>query len=177
MPDQPAIVCDVDGTVCDIRTIRYLVDGTLKTRNYIDFHARSLECPANLAVKRMLELSRDLGYAILMVTGRQERWSFLTALWMRENNIWYDELYMRRNSDGRPDARVKTSILQSLSGRYGVSLAIDDNPLTLPVWINANIPTVTISSAGEVLGISSKNPDSADSRLLSVLRAEFSALA
>jgi hypothetical protein len=52
-----------------------------------------------------------------------------------------------------------------------------DNPSTVPVWINANIPTVRIGSAGEVLGICSKKPDPVDSRLLSVLRAEFSALA
>jgi hypothetical protein len=96
---------------------------------------------------------------------------------MQENNIRYDELYMRRNSDTRPDSEVKASILQSLSGRYAVSLAIDDNPSTVPVWINANIPTVRIGSAGEVLGICSKKPDPVDSRLLSVLRAEFSALA
>jgi len=173
----PAVVCDLDGTVCDVQTIRYLVDGTLRTRNFAAFHDRSLDCPPNLAVKRMLELSRNLGYAILMVTGRQERWSFLTALWMEENDIAYDELYMRRNSDTRPDAQVKSSILQSLSGRYSVSLAIDDSASTLPVWINAKIPTVAIGSSGEVLGISLKRPDSVDSRLYFALRSEFSVLA
>lgn len=177
MPAQPAVVCDVDGTICDVRTIRYLVDGTLKTRNFKGFHGRSLECPPNLAVKRILELSRNLGYAILMVTSRQERWSFLTALWMKENDIAYDELYMRRNSDTRPDAEVKASILQSLSRRYSVSLAIDDNLSTLPVWINAKIPTIAIGSAGEVIGIRPKRLDFADSRLHSVLTSEFSVLA
>jgi hypothetical protein len=177
MPDQPAIVCDVDGTVCDVRSIRYLVDRTLKTRNFASFHDQSLQCPANLAVKRILELSRHLGYATLMVTGRQEHWSFLTALWMKEHDIVYDELYMRRNSDMRPDTRLKASILQSLSGKYSVSLAIDDNPLTVPVWINANIPTVAIGPEGEVLGLSSKAPDSVDCGLISVLRAEFPVLA
>jgi hypothetical protein len=177
MPERPAVVCDVDGTVCDVRNIRYLVDGSLKTRSFGDFHARSLECPANLAVKRILELSRDLGYAVLMVTGRQERYAFLTVLWMHENNIRYDELCMRQDSDGRPDRRVKTDMLQSLSRRYTISLAIDDNPSTIPVWIDANIPTVTIGSAGELLGISSKRPDNVDNRLVSVLKAEFSTLA
>jgi hypothetical protein len=177
MSPQPAIVCDVDGTVCDVRTIRYLVDGTLKTRDFAAFHDQSLGCPANLAVKRILELSGGLGFAILMITGRQERWSFLTALWMKEHNIHYDELYMRRNSDARPDAQVKAGILKSLSGRYSVSLAIDDNPSTVPVWINASIPTVTIGSEGDLLGLSSNSPDSGHSPLLSLLRAEFAVLA
>ncbi|WP_092501608.1 hypothetical protein [Agrococcus jejuensis] len=47
----PAVLFDVDGTLCDVRSIRHHVDGTGR-RNFDAFHAESIDCPPHAPSSR-----------------------------------------------------------------------------------------------------------------------------
>jgi len=147
-----AIVVDMDGTLCDVSSIEHLVDRSLSAqRNFYEFHSQSIDCPANPEVLAAVLTSEAAGHAVVIVSAREERWSLLTALWLKEHGVNYADMYLRANGDSRPDSEVKRDIAARLLKKYDVLLALDDREELMPVWNDAGIP-VRLVSLGGVLG-------------------------
>ncbi|HET6152017.1 MAG TPA: hypothetical protein VFE15_03625 [Marmoricola sp.] len=138
----------MDGTLCDVRTIRHFVEG--RRRNFHAFHSASVSCPPYPEVLEVVEAARASGLAILVVTAREARWSFHTALWLREHGIAYDEMLMRRTGDHRPDSAVKTQIARRLVRRYDPVLAVDDRTEIIAVWHRFGISSRHVDDDGRV---------------------------
>jgi len=149
-----AIVCDLDGTLVDVRGIRHLVDSS-ERRDFQAFHQASLECPANDGVSAALSEGRKRGLAIVLVTARDDRWSFLTTMWLNEHQISYDDLIMRGRRDDRPDHLVKRDFAVSLARKYRVEVAIDDRDDILDVWRSAGFATMKVEQDGSLSEICS----------------------
>lgn len=148
----PAIICDVDGTLCDVRAIRHHVERPETAQrfraNFARFHSLSEDCPAFPSVLQLvIELERA-GYAIVVVTAREERWAELTERWLDRQRVRRVELITRRALDYRSDAIVKAEICTEIQNRYCPRLAIDDRDDILAVWAAASIPTVKVDQAG-----------------------------
>ncbi|WP_163543644.1 HAD family acid phosphatase [Occultella kanbiaonis] len=162
----PAIICDVDGTLCDVRSIRHHVErpeGAKRFRpNFALFHSSSEDCPAFPNVLQLItELERE-GYAIVVVTAREARWSELTERWLDRHGVRRAELITRRALDYRSDALIKAEICTEIQGRYAPRLAIDDRDDILAVWAAASIPTVKVDEAGfplQVTGLGGATDD------------------
>lgn len=138
---QRAVIFDVDGTLCDVSSIRYLLDG--KDRNFHRFHVESTGCPTNPHVAALTHaLKPDV--ARVVVTARSTRYYQHTIWWMMLNNVRFDTIYMRQDGDFRKDAIVKQEILNQINEHYDVKFAIDDNPNVIEVWKRNGIPTAVI---------------------------------
>lgn len=147
-PRDPAVIVDVDGTLCDVTTIRHHVVLTHPdNRGYKDFnafHHASVWCPPIAATVAEVKTHRDAGRAILIVTARKERWRPHTTGWL-EGIVEFDELHMRADDDDRPDAAVKADILQRIRARgWDVVHAIDDNPSIIKLWRMEGIPVTEV---------------------------------
>lgn len=149
-----AVICDVDGTLCDVRSVRHYVErpegSTGFKPDFNRFHSESIECPPHHDVVNLLDRARTAGYAVIIVTGREERWSFLTSTWLSDWSIKYDELLMRRTKDNSPDSVVKAAIERDIATRYNARLAIDDRRDIIAVWQGAGIATAHVSPDGRV---------------------------
>lgn len=144
-----AAIFDVDGTLCDVRSIRHFVEREgAGAKDFNAFHAASIDCPVNGDVKALLLLSREAGFRTVVVTGRPARWSFLTSVWLQENGIPYDELVLRVERDTRSDREVKRDIALQLTARYTVRFAVDDRSDILDIWNDAGIAAVPAGHAG-----------------------------
>lgn len=143
-----AAIFDMDGSLCDVSSIRYHVnpkDPRFSGKKRFDrFHSESINCPPNAQAVRLHMEAIKCGHKILIVTARKAQWSFHTALWLKENDIHYDEMFMRADNDNRKDYDVKHEILTDIRSRYHPVLAVDDNPAVIRVWEEASIDTVTI---------------------------------
>lgn len=138
-----ARIYDVDGTLCDVAEIRYLVDpGDPNYKGYRDFdtfHAQSIDCPPH---QRVLDaVAQDLrdGICIIVVTARAERFRTLTRWWLHMNWVFPDEQHHRGDHDHRPDVEVKRDILAHLRERYEIIGAWDDNPRVIALWESEGI--------------------------------------
>lgn len=154
-PTRPsAVICDVDGTLCDVRAIQHHVEkaprGSRPKPSFELFHAESINCPAHGQVVQILSRARAAGHAVLIVTGREAKWSFLTSTWLREHGVAYDELIMRGAKDYRADSIVKKEIALEIAARYRPVIAIDDRPEIIEIWQQEGIPTVRILADGAV---------------------------
>jgi phosphoglycolate phosphatase-like HAD superfamily hydrolase len=149
-----ALICDVDGTLVDVSDVRSHVespsgDESFKP-NFERFHSDSINSPAHENVIRLIDHAHACGLTILIVTGREQKWSFLTTTWLTEHGVPYDELIMRSRNDNRPDVVVKTEMVRSIALQYNVRLAIDDRPSIVEVWHRAGIPTALVTASGSL---------------------------
>lgn len=171
-----AVIFDVDGTLCDVRGIRHYVvapPGVTRFKpNFHKFHSASISCPPHAAVADLAVRVRTAGFAVLVVTGREEKWSLLTANWLTENGIEYDELLMRPNLDFRSDTVIKSEIERRIAERYDAHLAVDDRAEIIEVWHNAGIPTAHVTPEGNILPVTWPIGVTADSRVATLVHAQ-----
>jgi hypothetical protein len=137
-----AAIFDVDGTLCNVESIRHYV--TAKPKNFEAFHAGSVNCPPHEWVAESARAIHGSGMPVLVVTARKERYWWHTTLWLRENWIPYHALFMRGDNDGRPDYEVKADILAEIRRFYSPVIAFDDNPAVLRLWREEGIPAVRV---------------------------------
>lgn len=139
-----AVIFDVDGTLCDVETIRHLVTDT--TRNFDAFHRASVDCPPHQWVIDALNKHRADGKAILIVTARQFQYRWITHFWLKFAGVGgYDQLYMRPDGDYRPDADVKAGLLRMIKqDGYNPTLAYEDRLSVAEVWKSAGIEVVMV---------------------------------
>lgn len=138
----PAAIFDVDGTLVDVSAVRHHV--AAHPRRFDLFHGEAIDCPPHPVALALVRQARAEGLAVLVVTGRREEWSFHTLLWLRENGVEHDALFMRGQFDNRPDVVVKAAVLVGLRHLFEIRYAVDDNPAVVRLWEENGIPTITI---------------------------------
>lgn len=139
---RDAVIFDVDGTLCDVSSVRHHVRG--KPRNFDAFHSASLSCPPHAHVADAARTAHAEGLAVIVVSARQERWRRPTEFWLAMHDIPSDHLYLRDDTDGRQDVEVKRDILARVRQRYTVVAAWDDNPSVIELWESENIAVTVV---------------------------------
>ncbi len=136
------IIFDIDGTLCDVSAIRHLAEGA--TKNFDAFHLESVNCPTIPWVTQAAHDAHNMGFRVVQVTARQEKYRASTSWWIADNLIPSDALYMRANGDFRPDYQVKKEILDRILKVYDIQKAFDDNPSIVQLWSEYKIPCVVV---------------------------------
>lgn len=135
---------DMDGTLCDVTSIRYLVDpgdpNYLGYRNFNLFHTLSVDCPPHQDVVDAFRQDMRDGIIPIVVTARPERFRTLTRWWLQINHLYPAQQLHRQDYDDRPDTDVKRDILRGLRDHYDVIGAWDDNPRIIALWEAEGIP-------------------------------------
>jgi FMN phosphatase YigB (HAD superfamily) len=136
-----ALILDMDGTLCDVSSVRHYVTG--ESKNFDAFHRASLFCPPNDWVKQIAVNIK--GAQRIIVTGRMNRYRPTTSNWLAKHEVPFERLIMRPEGDQRPDYEVKEEILlDKILPYYDVILAVDDNPAVIQVWQEHDIPVVIV---------------------------------
>lgn len=143
MGKKPAVIFDMDGTLCDVRSIRqYVLDQ--RRRDYDAFHYLSLFCPPHEWVRDLAQKHHADGTTVLVVTARQEQWRAITESWMLHHEVPYHSLHMRKQGDKRKDKIIKGEILDLLLELYDIEHAVDDNPSIIELWQERGIPYTVV---------------------------------
>ena len=115
------------------------VDGTLAIhcfRSPYDWRLASTDTPNRPVVVAVQALAAhpDVS-AIIAISGREERARQVTAKWLNDSGVPYDELLMRADGDYRPDDVVKEEIFRRrIQHRYSVAGVIDDRDRVVQMW-------------------------------------------
>jgi len=146
MPPDPVnghgkdiIVCDLDGTLCDISHRTHWVQVPSGVRkNWDAFFSEVPNDTVNEAVAEVLERFQDK-YKIIFCSGRPERCRSDTMQWLHEHTdlFNYDKelyLYMREDGDFRRDDIVKQEILYKYIDRDRVLFVLDDRDQVVDMW-------------------------------------------
>ena len=143
--DRPIIVCDIDGTLADGSHRERHLKGEKK--DWKSYYAElSGDAPINLVVRWVRELSKE--HTICLVSGRPDTYQRETLVWMIDNGIPYDYLFMRSGGDKRPDTEVKKQILDWLP-KDKIKFVIDDRPSVIRMWRENGLTVYPVRGACE----------------------------
>lgn len=125
-PNLPkAIICDLDGTLA-------LMNG----RNPFDASTCDQDL-INEPVSNLLKNYKKLGYKILLVSGREDKYKEPTLRFLATHEIVFDDLMMRKTKDSRKDSMVKTEIYNNhIKGNYFIEFVLDDRNQVVDTWRN-----------------------------------------
>jgi uncharacterized HAD superfamily protein len=113
------------------------IDGTLAELNGRNPYATELclNDSLNETVAQTVHMYKSIGYAVIIVSGRSDKFKILTQKWLDQHQIEYDELFMREDGDMTKDSTVKKNIYQNnISIRYSVELVLDDRQQVVNMW-------------------------------------------
>lgn len=142
-PYDAFVICDLDGTLCNITHRRHFVQGEKK--DWKSFFANVSGDTLNEGVADLLELFADDGYGILLVSGRPiTPCGIPTEDWLKKHAIRYDHLFMREGGDSRSDVIVKQEILDLLP-KDRVDFVLDDRDSVVEMWRKNGLLTLQVA--------------------------------
>lgn len=109
------------------------IDGTLAIRcdrSPYDF-GKVLEDTLNTPIKDLIDLIRGGYYKphlfkVIIFSGRDDSCMEDTEKWLKENDVYYDFIYMRRTGDRRKDSIVKKEMFNAqIKGQYNCLYWVD----------------------------------------------------
>ncbi len=131
-----AIICDIDGTVADCRhRLHHVLPGAKR-----DWDAFFSKMADDTPIKPVIDLlvtawQSPFAPAIIMCSGRPEKYREVTEDWLVAQGVPFRTLYMRPDNDTRADHIVKAQILRGIiEDGYEPFLVIDDRQSVVDMW-------------------------------------------
>ena len=140
---REAIIFDMDGTLVNVSSLvqKYMKG---KYRNFDRFHRDSLWSPPHVEVLQMAHDAAEAGVPIIITTARKEVYREVTQAWLDKHGVQYENIFMRKDDDNRPDVEAKTDILEEINKYYHVAHAVDDRSEVIDLWKSNNIYTTEV---------------------------------
>ncbi len=118
-----AIICDLDGTLALLNGRDPFV---------------AIKCEEDLLnqpVANVLTNFKQLGYTIILLSGRSDLYKPQTLKWLEKHQIQFDFLHMRPQKDNRKDSIFKTELFEKeVKGKYYVEFILDDRNQVVNMW-------------------------------------------
>lgn len=130
--DEDAVICDLDGTLCNIdHRLKYVKEGN---KNWGMFFSLIKNDSLNTWCRTVLAGMYE-NTCIVLCSGRGNEYRAPTIAWLKDYGIKYDHLFMRYYKDHRQDTVIKEIILDfEIKTRYNPILAIDDRQSVVDMW-------------------------------------------
>lgn len=127
---EECIIVDIDGTLAHIVNGRSPYDASTALEDELDD-----------AVGVVTAMMYNHGYKVIILTGRGEEHRDITEQWLKLNNVQYDELYTRLDSDvdekgnKLEDSLVKERLYKThVEPRFNVKFVLDDRNRVVNKW-------------------------------------------
>lgn len=143
-PDLPnCIIVDIDGTLAHMNG-RSPYDYSKVHTDLVDKEIREI-VNANFWDGRDVEPRIPKTYVVI-VSGREDGCKEETLEWLKENQVWYDEIYMRKNGDHRDDKIVKKEIYEEfIKPRYNIRFVLDDRDRVVKMWREEGLKVLQVA--------------------------------
>lgn len=135
-PKEKVIICDLDGTLCDVEHRRHHVRPPAgQKKDWPAFFRDIPKDPINTWCKDIIENFAKAGIQTVFCSGRGSNEERNTREWLNKHDLGHFPLYMRDRHDSRQDSIVKEIILDfELLTRYVPYFMIDDRKQVVEMW-------------------------------------------
>lgn len=125
LPNLPeAIICDIDGTIAE-----------KGDRDRFDESKVGVDKPIPSIIDILKTYKRSKLIQIIIVSGRHVTCKRETELWLMNNNIPYDHLFMRPADNNDKDVLIKEEIYNTkINGKYNILFVLDDRNQVVDLW-------------------------------------------
>lgn len=142
-----AVIVDMDGTLCDVSSIRHhvIVTDDHPEKDFDAFHQASKDCPPNEQALDFCRRAHEAGYVVVVVTARKDRHYAVSKTWLDEHMpVPFDGPIMRPDDLNYSDVVIKRKIHKYLARHYDIRGACDDNPAIVALWKELGIPVEVV---------------------------------
>ncbi len=141
---KPAVIIDLDGTLCNIDHRLPHVKHENKKHNRWDLFNKEIPNDSLNQWCKQLYLYMGVHHPIILCSGRVDSSRQNTENWLKKHEIKsYRHLFMRHRSDFRQDYIIKEIILDfEILPRYNVLFAVDDRKQVVDMWRRRGIVTL-----------------------------------
>jgi acid phosphatase class B len=137
---RKAIIVDIDGTIAT----HYDADGN-QLREHHDYAQVGVDLPIPEIIQ-IVQMYEFRGYHIIIVSGRMDHCREETINWLIANDVEFDELFMRKFKDFRPDNIVKHEIFdQNISEQYDIEFVLDDRDRVVRMWRDLGLRVLQVA--------------------------------
>lgn len=139
------------GAEINHRCVIFDVDGTLLSNEHRvhhlhkepkDWEAFGATMHEDTPIEQVVMLARLLRqhFAIVICTGRMEKYREVTTASFRKHDIWHDMMFMRPTNDHRPDAVVKRELLDEIQAvGFHPQFVVEDRNSVVKMWREAGL--------------------------------------
>lgn len=133
MERRPAILCDLDGTLA-----------LLTARGPYDTAKCELD-ELNEPIAHLLRTYAAAGIAVVLISGREDRFRSHTKRWLTRHAVPFDALFMRPTRDFRKDALIKREIYdRDIEPKYDIIFVLDDRDQVVQMWRNLGLTCLQV---------------------------------
>lgn len=152
MKNQNVIICDLDGTLCDITHRLHFVkvkEGEKKDWDGFFTHIMSDSLRTDVWEQVQKEL-KDNNAKLIFVSARPNKYRPFTIDWLKDH-IGEQEyiLIMREDGDSRQDTEVKKDIFDKYLKNLKILKVFDDRPSVIRMWHEKGLNVVDCGSGVE----------------------------
>jgi hypothetical protein len=140
-----ALIVDIDGTLSnnEERAQMYL---NKEPKDWVHYYG-DLENDKLMEWCYELVLAMHQTHAIILLTGREEKYREVTIRWLMAKEVPYTVLLMRPEGDYRQDFEIKREVYEeSIKPYYDIMFCIDDRKQVVDMW--REIGLVCLDCAG-----------------------------
>lgn len=128
------IIVDIDGTLTNLSHRLKFIQGCSKEQDWKKFYEGMANDKPNHDIINIVKILAAK-YAIILVTGRPEKYRPQTIKWLTKHKISAPFLIMRPNGDFRPDHEVKGEIYEKqLKGKSNIIAVFEDRLRVVDMW-------------------------------------------
>jgi len=125
---RKAIIVDMDGTLA-------LINGRSP---YDTTKVNTDKCNEDLAYlieSWALSFYDPMSYAVIILSGREDKAMDDTKKWLEDNGITFTHIFMRKTGDFRPDEVVKKELYEAnIKDKFYVNAVFDDRNKVVKMW-------------------------------------------
>jgi len=131
-----AVIFDVDGTLAHMNGKRGPFEWDKVDLDDVDH-----------VVKAMFNGFRAIEYKMIVMSGRDGVCFEKTSNWLADNDIFFDEMFMRAPNDMRKDAEIKEELFWAhVAHKYNVVAVVDDRPVMCRRWMELGIKVINVGN-------------------------------
>jgi hypothetical protein len=145
-------IFDLDGTLALIDHRRHWLDDVQhpdldSDARWREFYAHCPEDQPNVPVIKILQVLQtcEANYRVIIFSGRSDEVKEQTLKWLWDNNIDYDEIYMRQAGDYRADVDLKREFLNEKVDRTRIMAVFDDRDSVVQMWREEGLPCFQVA--------------------------------
>lgn len=149
-PEKGIVICDLDGTLCDIQhRLHHVRKPEGEKKDWKAFFSGIPDDEVRFDVLAMLAGYVGNGYEIFLVSARPDNYRKETEEWLGDI-VPYKALFMRRADDKRPDTDVKKDIFNAYFKDLSIiHTVIDDRPSVIRMWRELGLNVVDVGKGEE----------------------------
>jgi predicted kinase len=150
VPDKGFVLCDLDGTLCDITHRLKYAKGEEKDWTKF-FQGIPGDSPRHEVMEILSKAHYEEGRKIILVSARPDTYRKQTTDWLDTymGHIPYEALIMRGENDKRDDVLVKGDMYEKFFKNYPIEAVIDDRPKVIRMWREKGLNVIDVGSGEE----------------------------